>query len=343
MLKKTLDFLAEYLRINAIRRMLNIVDVKWTEIVGLVVFAVVFAAFEGVGLSLLLPVLQYAEGGQTAITQGDGLIWQALGFVMQALRLPLTLPILLLMAFTPILLRQVVFYFNTWYSAAVSSRIGMRMQMQTLDCVLGADPEFFTRHPVGYIVGIVFSQTGAAGAAILSVIKQLSIVLLMALYVTILLVISVPLTMVTTLFALLVSAIVKVNITKIGNYAVEAANMNQDMMAKIVERLGLMRLIKLRHQEQLESQRVERYAESMRGIAIKQAKLGAGIEVTADPVLMLSVFLTLYVGIAVLGMSLAQLGLLLFVLTRLNAKVKEFNGVRQLISANVAGLLLVKK
>ena len=42
-------------------------------------------------------------------------------------------------------------------------------------------------------------------------------------------------------------------------------------------------------------------------------------------------------------MTLAELGLLVFVLTRLNAKVKEFNGGRQLISQNMAGLLLVKQ
>lgn len=344
MLKKIWDLLAEYLRVNAIRRMLSIVQVKWNEVVGLVAFAVVFAAFEGVGLSLLLPVLQYAEDGKTAISEGQGAIWEGLRAVLGVLDISQpTLPLLLVMAFTPILLRQVVFYFNTWYSASVSSRIAMRMQVKTLDVVLGADPEFFVRHPVGEIVGIVFSQTGAAGAAILSVIKQLSIILLMALYVAILLVISVPLTAVTTLFAVVVSAVVKVNITKIGNYSVEAANLSQDMMGKIVERLGLMRLIKLRNQERHESDRVRRYAGIMRVIGIKQAKLGAGIEVTADPILMLSVFITLYVGIAELGMTLAQLGLLLFVLTRLNAKVKEFNGVRQLITANVAGLLLVKK
>jgi subfamily B ATP-binding cassette protein MsbA len=55
------------------------------------------------------------------------------------------------------------------------------------------------------------------------------------------------------------------------------------------------------------------------------------------------VFITLFVGISVLGMTLAQLGLLLFVLNRLNAKVKEFNAGRQAISANMAGLLLVKE
>jgi hypothetical protein len=67
----------------------------------------------------------------------------------------------------------------------------------------------------------------------------------------------------------------------------------------------------------------------MRVIGVKQARLGARIEVTADPLLMLSVFVTLFIGISVLGMTLAQLGLVLFVLTRLNGKVKEFNTGRQ--------------
>jgi ABC-type multidrug transport system fused ATPase/permease subunit len=342
-LKKIWGFLAEYLRINAIRRMLTIVDVKWTEIAGLVGFAVLFAAFEGVGLSLLLPVLQYAEGGKTAITEGQGIIWQVLSKVMTTLHLPLNLLVLLAMAFTPILLRQVVFYLNAWYSAVVSTRIGMRMQMQTLHTVLDADPEFFTRNPVGYLVGILFSQTSAAGAAILAVIKQVSIVLLMVLYIAILLAVSVPLTAITAVFAVLVSMVVRLNITKIRDYAVEAANLSQDMMARIVERLSLIRLIKLRDQKAHESGRVHTFIQVMREIAVKQAKLGAGVEVTADPLLMLSVFVTLYVGISTLHMTLAQLGLLLFVLTRLNAKVKEFNGVRQLISSNVAGLLLVRR
>ena len=64
LLKKISDFLNDFLRINAIRRMLTIVDVKKSEIVGLVAFAVAFAIFEGIGLSLLLPILQYAEGAR---------------------------------------------------------------------------------------------------------------------------------------------------------------------------------------------------------------------------------------------------------------------------------------
>jgi ABC-type multidrug transport system fused ATPase/permease subunit len=342
-LKKIWGFLAEYLRINAIRRMLAVVDVRTSEILGLVGFAALFAVFEGVGLSLLLPILQYAEGGRDAVVNSSDMIWQILSKIMNTFDLPVTLPVLLMLAFAPILVRQAVFYLNAWYSAVVSTRIGMRMQLRTLDIVLDADPEFFTRNSVGGIVGVLFNQTTAAGAAVLSVIKQLSIVLLMLLYVMILVVISWPLTLVTLCFALLVSALVRISIKRIGAYAREAADLSQNMMAQIVERLSLMRLIKLRDQKQTEAERMRDFTGTMREIGIKQAKLGAGIEITADPLLMLSAFLTRYIGIIVLHSSLAELGLLVFVLTRLNAKVKEFNGVLQLISANVAGLVLVQR
>jgi len=74
-LKQIVEFLNEYLRINAVRRMFAVVEIKTSEITALVFLAVLYAMFEGVGLSLLLPALQFAESGQTAITSGSGVIW----------------------------------------------------------------------------------------------------------------------------------------------------------------------------------------------------------------------------------------------------------------------------
>ncbi len=329
---------------------MSVVSVKKREIFGLVSFAVAFAVFEGIGLSLLLPILQYAEGaaesptgGKTAILYSSGPFWKALASLLAALNLKPTLPVLLMLAFIPILLRQVVYYYNTWYSAVVSGRIGMRLRMQTLDTVFAADPEFFTRHTVGHMVSVVIGQTSAAGAAILAVIKQISVALLIAVYIAILFALSVPMTVTAVLFAGLVSLVVKSSLTKTRDFGLVSARVNQDMMGKIVERFGMMTLIKIRDQKTPESQRIEAYSEKMRDISVKQARLGANIEVTADPVLMLSVFVTLYIGIALLGMTLAQLGLLLFVLNRLNAKVKEFNHGRNAISQNLPGLYLVQE
>ena len=342
MLKRTWEFLSEFLRINAIRRMLSIVDVRASEIGGLVALAVLFAIFEGIGLALLLPILQYADGEQTAIFDSSGFVWQVIAKFMDAFNLPVTLPVLLVLAFIPILLRQAVFYVNAWYSAVVSTRIGLRLRMQTLDAVLDADPAFFARHPVGHLVSVILTQTAVGSSAILAVIKQLSIALLLLVYVTILLALSVPLTLSILFFAVVVSLAIRANIGHIRDYGIVTARVTQEVWTTIVERFGMIRLIKLRDQKQLESGRIRTFLDRLRAVDVRQARLGANIEITADPLLMLSAFVTLYIGIAVLGMTLPQLGLLLFVLNRLNAKVKEFNAGRQAISLNMAGLLLVK-
>lgn len=343
LLTRVTDFLNEYLRINAIRRMLAIVDVKKTEIATLVLLAGAIAVFEGVGLSLLLPILQYAEGGKAAILENSGFFWSKLASFLEYFHLPMTLPVLLLLAFIPILLRQVIFYSNAWYSAVVSGRIAIRMRMKTLDAVFDADPEFFSHNPPGGLTGVVIYQTATAGQAIVAVMQQLGIVLLILLYVAILFALSGPLTLTALAFAVLVSLVVRSNIRKTRDFGLTSARVNQETVEKIVERFSLMRLVKLRDQTKSESERIRTYSDIMRVIAVKQARLSANIEITADPLLMLSVFVTLYIGISVLGLSLAQLGLLLFVLTRLNAKVKEFNGGRQSISLNIAGLLIARE
>lgn len=323
--------------------MFSAIDVRTGEVALLVALAALFAIFEGIGISLLLPILQYAEGGQATIIESAGTVWVALQRLMDLFGLQVALPILLLMAFVPILLRQVVFYLNAWYSAVVIGRIGVRMRMKTLDAVLDADPEFFTRQSAGHLVGIVVTQTLMAGQAVIAVMRQLSVTFLIFLYGAILLVLSIPLTIVSLLFAILVSLVTRSYVQKIRDFGIESANVTQEMIAKIVERFGMMRLVKLRHQKHYESARIGDYSETMRAISVKQARLGAMIEVAADPLLMLSVFTTLYIGIEVLGMTLAQLGLVLFLLNRLNAKVKEFNTGRNIISQNMAGLLLVQE
>jgi len=341
-LKRVWESLNEYLRINAIRRMLSIVDVRPIEVGGLIALAVLFAIFEGIGLALLLPILQYADGGQTAIIESSGIIWRTIAGFMDFFHLPITLPILLFLAFIPILLRQGVFYCNAWYSAVVSTRIGLRLKIQTLDTILDADPEFFSRHTVGRLAGVVINQTNVGGSAILAVIKQLSIVLLMVVYLAILLALTVPLSLIILLFAVMVYVAVRANIKRTRAYGRITARVSQEVWSTIVERFAMIRLVKLRDQKQPELKRIRDLFDRLRIVEVRQARLGANIEVTADPLLMLSVFFTLYVGIAVLDMTLPQLGLLLFVLNRLNAKVKEFNTGRQAISKNMAGLMLVK-
>jgi len=343
LIKRWLDRLQEYFKIGAVRRLFSFVEVKKSEVAGLVAFAVVFALFEGVGLSLILPILQFAESGQSAIQNSGGTYWVILADILALVNLEPTLIVLLVLAFVPNVLRNVVYYLRTWYNAVVSSRIMLRLRMKVVDTVYNADPEFYTRHPVGELVGVVMGQTGAAGGAVLAIINLFGVALLLIMYGAILLWLSVPLTLIAVFFALVVSYVNKRVLNWIKANALKNARLSQELMAKIVERMGQMQLVKLRDTKREEARYIHEVTEIMQKLGIQASRVSAAVEVVVDPVQMISVFVTLYIGIAVLGSTLAQLGLLMFVLIRLNARVKEFNSALQGITGATAGVKLVNE
>jgi len=343
-LKKYLDRIKERTKIAGVARLLSFVEVRKSEVAGLVGFAVLITLFEGVGLSLLLPILQYAEtAGQTAIQDSEGFYWQIIAETLAIVNLEPTLVVLILMAFIPILMRNVVFYLKAWYGAVISTRIMLRLRMKVVKAVYAADPEFYSRYPVGKTVGVVVGQTEQAGNAVLTVINLLGIIMLMLMYVAVLLILSVPLTALALLSALIVTLINRRVLKWISRNALKNARLKQELMGKITERMGQMQLVKLRFTGKQESENIRKVSELMRKINIKRERIGASVEVTVDPLQMISLFFTLYIGIIVIGSTLAQLGLLIFILVRLNSKVKEFNESLRLITVEAAGVRLTRE
>ena len=346
MASKLTKSIAEYLRIAAVVRLFRSVQVRRSELVGLITFSLVFTAFESVGISLLLPILQYAEnrGRSTAVTESTGGYF---GIVNDALALigvnGNSLAVLVIIAFVPILMRQVVFYYRAWYSAETAGNIAMRMRDRAVRIMFDADPELFSRYSPGHLSGVIVNQANTAGSAVTSVINQISLTMLVAAYAAILLIISVPLTLISVLTFAVVFVLGRIAMRRIGAFSRDAAQESQSMLAQVVERFSLMHLVKLRHQEEVESEKVLRYTERIRQLGVDSAKESAKLEVQVDPLMMASVFVTLYIGIIFIGSTLAQLGLLMFVLTRMNGKVKEFNQGLTNISKEVQSLHLMNE
>jgi subfamily B ATP-binding cassette protein MsbA len=336
-----LETARDLMRITAIKRLFALVDIRRTEVAGLVVLAIFYAALEGLGLSLLFPVLQYAQNGPSALGQPD-LIWRILRAIADSFSLPLNLVTLLMLAFLPILARQGIFYGNTWYGAIVANRIATRMRVGSFSQMMEADPDFFLQRSTGELTGVVLGQTVTAGNTVLQAIKALTTVLLVVIYLAILLALSAPLTLVTMAFAGLVSLIVRAAMVRTREYSEKVATLTQGSYRAVIERIALVRLVKMRAQEEVEVAHVKAYSRQLEDVNVRISLLAANVEVTADPLLMLSAFIVLYTGISVLGLRLAELGMLLFVLTRLTAKVKEFNTVRQTISAGVGSISVVE-
>ena len=93
-------------RLDEVRRILTLLDVTRRQAFLLLLLGVVYAGFEAIGVSLLLPVLRHVERGATSTPANASVVEAMVARMADASGLPV-LFVLVLIAFLPVLGRQV--------------------------------------------------------------------------------------------------------------------------------------------------------------------------------------------------------------------------------------------
>jgi subfamily B ATP-binding cassette protein MsbA len=340
---KLVDWLAEYTRINAVRRMFGMLRMRRREIAALVAFAMAYAALEGIGIGMLLPVLQYAQDGPKVLQGGQGALWDALIAGSRLVGVPLNLVTLLLLSFIPIVLRQVAYYLNTWYSALVQNRAMIRLRVEGFDALAHTDLAFIARRSQGDLLAFLTGQVDNAGQALLQFLRLVAVIALVVIYAAALLLVSPLMTVIALVAVYLMSVVARANIRRARQLGKRSSELTREAYSSFAERVGALRLIKMLGQEEPETAHARELSDSLADANVEIALSQARIEVSVDPGLMLGAFLVLFVGIQYLSMSLAGLGVFLFVLLRMNGKAKELSTGRQVLSAQLESLLFVER
>jgi ABC-type multidrug transport system fused ATPase/permease subunit len=329
----------QQLTLAAVLNMFRLLRVRWPEMVLLTFQTGLYAVLAGAGALMLAPVLQYVQR-PASFVQPSGVFKYLVDFI-HFLHMPANLVALLILAFIPVVFQQVVYFWNTWYTATVSQRAVTRLRSDGLDAVLHSDLSFVVHESPGKLVATLYGQVGRAGTAITQFVNQIGSGLTIVAYVAVLLVLSWPLALIATAAMLLISLLVKTNVTRSRAFGAEAAALNSKSVTAMGDRMSAIRVIKMRGQEEVERARLTEIVRDMEVANVKISVAKAGLQVTVDPTLMLVMFGMVYVGVQYLGVSLAALGLFLFVLLRLNSTASSFNVGRQTWGSNYDSLLIV--
>ena len=321
-------------------RLFGMLSVSRKRIWLLVSLAVTLAVLEGIGVGLLNPVLQYVQYGSTANV--SGVFGTLLLSVIDALGLPEDLLTLLVFAFIPVLLRQVVFLAYAWATARVQQGAATRMRADGFGALVNGDLAFIGQEGLGNLVSTLTAQVQRGSQAITLFLQQISIGLVIVIYVLVLLVLDWRLALMAVGAIALISWLVKGAVTRSRALGAEMVRRNNETYSVIGERITAVRLIKMLGQEPSETSRVRDVVRRLADAQVRIAVFSGVIEVTIDPLLMFTVFAIIFVGSEYLHADLATIGLFLFILLRLNQKAKDFNGGRQSLSATIDSLISVR-
>ena len=170
-------------RLKTFKEMRNLLGVSRRQIFFVVGLGILYAGFEGIGVGMLLPLLQYLEQGSAIFEgSGDSAIGRIAAFFTQNLGLSLGLPVLFLLVIFPILIRQLFRYFYQLYGAKIRFEAMARLRREGFARLLDANLAFVLAEGHGKMVGALTTQLERGTMAFPSLLQLCEHALLLTVY-----------------------------------------------------------------------------------------------------------------------------------------------------------------
>ncbi len=292
---------------------------------GLLLFMQFLAvAFEGLGISMILPVFevmerQDAEGNITNASE----LTRTVSEVLNAIGLPMNLPVLFATVFVCVLLRQIVTYFRLLARAKIQEGILHIARKRIFKAYLDADLQYQTSNHSGSIVNGLTTELKTAAAGLFHPIDGIGYVIMALVYAAVVALVAGVETLL-TIVVLCCSGLALRNVlkrsTKSGH---QVRSANESMGSFIVDRVSSIRLIRLSQSEQREVKEMDRESTSLLVSSIAMRRYMAASELILEPIIVAIFLALMYVGYTYLSIEIAALSIFLVIAIRFMPTVKQ--------------------
>ncbi|MBD2089465.1 ABC transporter ATP-binding protein [Microcoleus sp. FACHB-1515] len=311
----------------AFQRLLPLVKLFPWAIPAIVALGVLSSLFEGLSISLFIPVLQtLLQDAPQAATNSPLLqgLFRLLAGIPERDRLWL-LPAAI---FGCILIKNGLSYINTVLSAWLSARISHRLRSQVFEQLLSVGYSYLETQESGKLMNTLASETWRTSQALSTLISLITTVCTTVVYAALLMLISWPLTLLIGVVMGLISLIIQLVTRRIKILGQQAVQANADLGVRMYEGLVGMRTIRAFGQEDYEQQQFDRTSRRVQKALLKLDIVSGTVQPLYE---LLSALLVLSILVLV-GLhdraSLPTLLTFLFMLYRLQPQMQQIDGYR---------------
>jgi len=286
-----------------------------------------FAIFEGLGIAMLLPILELAETGsyETASLKG-----RILDQIIEALHIQeksFVLVLLLASAFLALVIRSALQYARDIRVERIKFAVTGEMRKRGVKHFLESDMTFMATHDRGELFNILTVESNRAAEAVVSRIVFLNAGMLLLLYLILLFFLSPFLAFYTLPIFAGVGYIFKRQGGLANAFSASVYERNKGFAERIIDYFNGLIRIKMRAMESRISQILSTDVSTIMNDCYRIERLRILVEIGIYPVLVLAAFFILYVAIIRLEISLAELGVFMFVVTRLVPQLTLMNSM----------------
>ena len=290
--------------------------------------SLVLALTDGVGIGMLLPILAFAEHQSKGLDGATSQLIENMSEIAENIGLPLNMGTLVVLAIMPLLFRQVIYYYKSVVIARGEFGYQLHLRERTVECFLRAGLTFFIRAAHGESLASIMYYTEQASVLLRAIVELIEIGLFLIVYGLILLFISPLLTVIALPCFAFAGIMARSNLKRAQESGQVMGEQSKGLNKTVSESLAGIRMIKMRGIEEATIKNIRTMASSLADARINLQRISALLEAQAQPVLIICAFGILYFATEGLGMQLAELGVFLLIITRINPYLIRLNTTR---------------
>ena len=300
--------------------------------------------FEGIGIGIFLPILEFMNNaGEVQTLAEESRMWREILNVFGALGIPLSLGMLLVLAFCAVLIRQAFTYWRLVYLARTQAQFVWIVRNLAFRRFIGATMVYHDGVRAGDFVNEVSIELERASSCITSMITYVGYLLLCALYAIVLFAMSPSMTAIAVAVIVAAVACLYVLLQRTRSVGVALTDANQQVSRFLIERLKSVRFVRLSGTQDAESEAMSSITGEQRRQNVALLRLKAIVSVLIEPMVVGVAFGILYLAVHNFGLGLEQILIFFLIGMRLLPVVKESTLIRQGILGSMASLEILQK
>ncbi len=301
------------------------------------------AFFDGFGMAMFLPVLEFIEKGRDlAALEGSSRMWEWIFAGFDLFGLGVSLAGLLGAVLVLMMLRVVFTYVRQVYIAWLSQDVLHQTRTNLFSAYARAGYGLFDNLSTGHIANLLTTETQRAGGYFSALFALIANMVVIAGYILLLFWLSASMTFFATILLVVGGLAVSYFIRRTKRLSRQTTISNKDFSFLLIERLTAIRLLKLSTAGKRESAKVAGASVRVRDNMYGMAKLNARIDLLLEPFVVAAGVVILFAAVTAFKMSLSQIGLFMLVLLRLLPLCKELLRSRQSVMAGIGGIEAVR-
>jgi subfamily B ATP-binding cassette protein MsbA len=291
----------------------------------IIVLGCLSSFFEGLGISLFIPLLHFVQNSQSA---EENTFVDALNRLFIGVSPNNRLIIIALCILGSIILKNCLTYGNGILFSWVSARIGHGLRSEMFNQYLTVSYSFLEDNESGKLINLLASETWQATDAVATLIGMVITIGTITVYVFLLVLISWQLTLAVSVLMVLISFSIQFLTRQVESLGEEAVEANTNLTQRMWEGLAGMKVIRAFGRENYEQKRFDKASQNVVTTFLKLDIISGLVGPISEILSAILLLCILVVALRQEGSTLPTLLTFVFILYRLQPKVNELDGAR---------------